>query len=146
MLVEMVLFFISYKNKSWIWFRFFYFRFYQFFVTEQIIALSLHDASHKDWGSDSDLPCCAVAGVIKQCCFNSTPDPFNGQTANFTLKPPKVIESTTYVKKANLECYWNNTVLLLWRQHNRASLMARLSFNFKQLYIAQRGEVLSKGL
>ena len=70
----------------------------------------------------ADLPCCAVARVIEQCCFKSTPDPFNGQTANFTLKPPKVIESTTYVKKANLEYYWNNTVLLLWGQHNRASL------------------------
>ena len=22
-----------------------------------------------------DLPCCAVARVIEQCCFNSTPDP-----------------------------------------------------------------------
>ena len=43
--------------------------------------------------------------VIEQCCFNNTPDPFNGQTANFILKPPKVIESRTYVKKANLECY-----------------------------------------
>ena len=52
-----------------------------------------------------DLPCCAVARVIEQCCFNSTPDPFNGQTANSILKPPKVIESRTYVKKANLECY-----------------------------------------
>ena len=70
----------------------------------------------------SGLPCCAVARVIEQRGFNSTPDPFNGQTANFILKPPKVIESRTYVKKANLECYWNNTVLLLWRQHNRASL------------------------
>ena len=48
----------------------------------------------------SDLPCCAVARVIEQCCFNSTPD----QTANFILKPPKVIESKTCVKKANLEC------------------------------------------
>ena len=38
----------------------------------------------------------------EQCCFNSTPDPFNGQTVDFILKPPKVIESTTYVKKANL--------------------------------------------
>ena len=45
-----------------------------------------------------DLPCCAVARVIEQCCFNSTPDPSNGQTANFTLNPPKVIKSTTYVK------------------------------------------------
>ena len=53
----------------------------------------------------ADLPCCAVTRIIEQCCFNSTPDPFNGQTANFTLKPPKVIESRTYVKKANLECY-----------------------------------------
>ena len=55
--------------------------------------------------STADLPCCAVARVIEQCCFNSTPDPFNGQIANFILKPPKVIESRTYVKKANLECY-----------------------------------------
>ena len=43
--------------------------------------------------------------VIEQCCFNNTPDPFNGQTANFMLKPPKVIQSRTYVKKVNLECY-----------------------------------------
>ena len=43
----------------------------------------------------ADLPYCAVARVMEQCCFNSTPDPFNGQTANFTLKPPKIIESTT---------------------------------------------------
>ena len=43
--------------------------------------------------------------VIEQYCFNSTQDPSNGQTANFILKPPKVIESRTYVKKANLECY-----------------------------------------
>ena len=41
-----------------------------------------------------------VIRVIEQCCFNSTPDPFNGQTANFILKPPKVIESRTYVKKS----------------------------------------------
>ena len=38
------------------------------------------------------LPCCAVTRVIEQCCFNSTPDPFNDQTANFALKPPKVID------------------------------------------------------
>ena len=36
---------------------------------------------------------------IEQCCFNSVPDPFNDQTVNFFLKPPKVIESRTYVKK-----------------------------------------------
>ena len=53
----------------------------------------------------ADLPCCAVARVMEQCCFNNTPDPFNGQTANFILKPPKVIESRTYVNKADLECY-----------------------------------------
>ena len=41
-----------------------------------------------DLGIESDLPCCAVARVIEQCCFNSTPDLFNSQTANFTLKPP----------------------------------------------------------
>ena len=49
------------------------------------------------------MPCCAVARVIEHCCFNSTPDSFNGQTANFISKPPKVIESTTYAKKAHLE-------------------------------------------
>ena len=53
----------------------------------------------------SDLPCCAVARVIEQCCFNSTPDLFNGQTTNFILKPPKLIESRTYVKKTILEGY-----------------------------------------
>ena len=47
----------------------------------------------------------AVVRVIEQCCFNSVPDPFNGQTVNFILKPPKVIESRTYVKKANLKHY-----------------------------------------
>ena len=46
------------------------------------------------------MPFCAVARVIEQCCFNSTLDPFNGQTANFTLKPTKVIEATTFVKKS----------------------------------------------
>ena len=39
-------------------------------------------------------------GVIEKCYFNRTPDLFN---ANFVLKPPKVIESRTFVKKANLE-------------------------------------------
>ena len=52
-----------------------------------------------------------VLGVIEKCCSN----PFNVQTAIFFPKPHKVIESRTSVKKANLECYWNNFVLLLWR-------------------------------
>ena len=46
-----------------------------------------------------------VVIVIEQCCFNSTLDLFNGQTNNFILKPPKVIESKTFVKKPNLEWY-----------------------------------------
>ena len=37
----------------------------------------------------------------RRCCFISTPDSFNGQTVNFTLKPPKVIESTTYSSVPN---------------------------------------------
>ena len=41
----------------------------------------------------------AVLRVLEQGCFNSFPDPFNGQTVNFILKLPKVIESRTYVKK-----------------------------------------------
>ena len=32
----------------------------------------------------------AVVRVIEQYCFNSVLDPFNGQTVNFILKPPKV--------------------------------------------------------
>ena len=52
------------------------------------------------------LPAVQYIRVIEQCCFNSTPDAFNGQRAIFfILKPPKVIESRTYVKKANLACY-----------------------------------------
>ena len=47
----------------------------------------------------------AVLRVLEQGCFNSFPDPFNGQTVNFILKPPKVIESRTYVKKANRKHY-----------------------------------------
>ena len=65
----------------------------------------------------ADIGTSAVVRVIEQWCFNSVPDPFNGQTVNFILKPPKVIESRTYVKKANLKHYWNNTVLLIWQQH-----------------------------
>ena len=37
-----------------------------------------------------DLTAVHVVRVIEQCCFNSTPDPFNGQRANFISKPPKV--------------------------------------------------------
>ena len=37
--------------------------------------------------------------------FGKSPDPFNGQTVNLILKPPKVIELRTYVKKANLKHY-----------------------------------------
>ena len=58
---------------------------------------------------------CKWVYLKKLCCYNSTLDPFNGQIVNFISKPPKVIESRTYVKKANLECYRNNTVLLLWQ-------------------------------
>jgi hypothetical protein len=43
-------------------------------------------------------PAVHVVRVIEQCCFNRTLDPFNGQTANFIFKPPKVVESRTYVK------------------------------------------------
>ena len=70
------------------------------------------------------LLCCCQSNRTVQCCFNSTPDPFKNKQPILFLKPPKVIESRTYVKKANLECYWNNTVLLLWQQHNRASLIS----------------------
>ena len=45
----------------------------------------------------------AVVRVIEQCCFNSVPDPFNCQTVNFILKPPKVIESNKRNFKRALE-------------------------------------------
>ena len=48
---------------------------------------------------NSAHPIVHVARVIEQCCLNSTPDLFNGQTANFVLKPQKLIESRIYVKK-----------------------------------------------
>ena len=51
----------------------------------------------------ADLGTSAVVRVIEQCCFNRVPDPFNGQTVNFISKPPKVIESRTYVKKSQSE-------------------------------------------
>jgi hypothetical protein len=80
----------------------------------QVLTLDHQESkANNDQQLTSDLLGCAIARIIEQCCFNSTPDLFNGQTANFTLKPPKMIESTTYIKKANLECYRNNTVLSL---------------------------------
>ena len=42
-------------------------------------------------------PVVHIARVIEQCCFNSTQDPLNVQTAKFILKPSKVIKSKTYV-------------------------------------------------
>ena len=52
--------------------------------------------------SKPDLGTSAVVRVIEQCCCNSVPDPFSGLTVNDIAKPPKVIVSRTYVKKANL--------------------------------------------
>ena len=49
----------------------------------------------------TDLGARRFVRAIEQCCFNSVPDPsFNGQTVNFILKPPKVIESRTYVRSS----------------------------------------------
>ena len=53
--------------------------------------------------SATEMGTSAIVRVIEQCCFNSVPVPFNGQAVNFILKPPKVIESRTYVKKANVK-------------------------------------------
>ena len=65
--------------------------------------------------SNQTWPTVHVVRIIEQCSFNSAPDTFNGQTAYFILKPPKVIESRTYVKEANLECY--ETTLLCYSRH-----------------------------
>ena len=53
----------------------------------------------------ADMGTIAVVRVIEQCCFNSVPDSFNVKQSSFILKPPKVIESRTYVKKTNLKHY-----------------------------------------
>ena len=74
-------------------------------------------------GRPQTWPAVRVVRLIEQCCFNSTSDAFNGQTANFILKPPKVIESRKYVKKDNLECYWNNTVYHSGNMYNWSSLV-----------------------
>ena len=67
--------------------------------TKQMVAVQTHFQLR-------DVQLCMLSEyVIEQCCFNSTPDPFYGQTVNFILKPSKVIESRTYVKKANWEHY-----------------------------------------
>ena len=74
---------------------------------------------------------------LEQSWFNSIPDSFNGQTVNFILKSPKVIEPRTYVKKANLKHYRNNTVLLLWQQCKSPNLLwSQLSIqSFFTMYI-----------
>ena len=56
-----------------------------------------------------------VIRVKEKCCFNCTPGFFNDKIANFISKPPKVIESRVYVKKATLEWYWNIAISLFWR-------------------------------
>ena len=63
---------------------------------------------------------------MTSCAKTSVPDPFNGQTVNFILKPLKVIGSKTYVEKADLEHYWKNAALLLWQQHRMSSLHAKV--------------------
>ena len=81
----------------------------------------------------SDLPRCAVDRVIGQCCFNSISDLFNGQTANFTLKPPKVIESKIYVKKP----IWSATETTLFLLEIGWVLLCRKVQVFKQLTVVQ---------
>ena len=66
---------------------------------------------------------------IEQCCFNRTPDPFNGQTANFVLKPPKVIESRTYVKKANLLLKQHCSITLATAQRGKFDWNADLALS-----------------
>ena len=51
--------------------------------------------------------------VIEQCCFNSVPDLFNGQTVDFILKPPKVVESRTYVNNMKQHCSITLTIGLV---------------------------------
>ena len=48
-----------------------------------------------NWSFRQTWPAVHVVRVIEQCYFNSTPDPFNGQTASFSLQPPKVMAIET---------------------------------------------------
>ena len=80
--------------------------------------------------------------VIEQCCFNSDPDPFNGQTVDLILKPPKFsIESRPCVKKADLEHYWNDT-LLLWQQHS----WSRTKKTLKKIKLNKTPQLLNSGI
>ena len=48
---------------------------------------------------EADMGTSAFVRVIEQCCFNCVSKSFNAQAVNFISKPPKVMESRTYVKK-----------------------------------------------
>ena len=86
------------------------------------------------------MPCCAAARVKEQCGFNSTPDPFNGQTANFILEPPKVIESRIYVKKSIWSAIETTLFYYSSNMYNWSSLVAKKSFTFTLKIITNLGK------
>ena len=80
-----------------------------------------------DLYSRPELGTSAVFRVIEQCRFNSVPDPFNGQTFNFILKPPKVIESRIYVKKS----IWSAIEITLFHYTRDQLLKTKWNRNFQ---------------
>ena len=56
-----------------------------------------------------------------------------------------MIESTSYVKNFNLECYRNNTGLSLWQQHNRASLADMTKYFFYENKVEKPGKTGGHG-
>ena len=78
---------------------------------------------------EADMGTSAFVRVIEQCCFNCVSKSFNAQAVNFISKPPKVMESRTYVKKP----IWNtiettllyhsdnSTIPQVWMQRNNFS-------------------------
>ena len=73
--------------------------------------------------------------VIEQCCFNSVPDLFNGQTVDFILKPPKVVESRTYVNNMKQHCSITLTIGLVVQLMQMQPGVHR--FFFKEIQISR---------
>ena len=64
-------------------------------LSGRLLWVCRHVRKSEVLGLNSEMGTSAITRVIEQCCFNSVPDPFNGQTVYFILRPPKVIESRT---------------------------------------------------
>ena len=78
---------------------------------------------------EADMGTSAFVRVIEQCCFNCVSKFFNAQAVNFISKPPKVMESRTYVKKP----IWNTieTTLLYYSDNSTSPQVCRLNVEIR---------------